>query len=126
MTADWFKDAKMPSVNSFDDLKSRCKDKKHLIIDYFSPNCQYCYVFMPDFNKVYDDLNERYGGEQIDIVKINAWEAPQLSQMFGIPYFPFFVYVEPGSETCQAKSYFNKQPRNYENMMAWIMETIGD
>jgi thiol-disulfide isomerase/thioredoxin len=79
MTADWFKDAKMPSVTSFEDLKERCKNKKHLIIDYFSPNCHYCYTFMPDFNKIYDDLNERYGPEQIDIIKINGWEAPQLT-----------------------------------------------
>jgi hypothetical protein len=34
---------------------------------------------MPEFNKIYDDLNERYGPEQIDIIKINGWEAPQLT-----------------------------------------------
>ena len=63
MTSDWFKDARMPSIDSYEVLKEMCKDKRHLIIEFFSPNCQYCYIFMPDFNKIYDEMNERYGSD---------------------------------------------------------------
>ena len=55
---------------------------------------------MPEFNRVYDDLLERFGADQIDIVKLNGFEMPHIAQQFGIPYYPFFIYVAPGTESC--------------------------
>jgi thiol-disulfide isomerase/thioredoxin len=77
-----------------------CASGRHIVLDFYSPQCRYCYEFMPEFNRVYDFMMEKYGNEQIVIFKVNGWESPQISQAFGIPYYPFFLYVAPNTPNC--------------------------
>jgi hypothetical protein len=75
---------------------------------------------MDEFNRVYDYMEATYGLDQVVIFKINGWETPILAQAFRVPYYPFFLYIAPNTPTCSPASYFNRDPRNYDNMIAWM------
>lgn len=123
MEEKWWTKAKMPSVFSMKEFKtllnSKSKDK-HIFVEFYSPNCFYCYQFMNDFNNLYDYLMSTYGKEQVEVYKINGYDVPDGTQFFQIPYFPYFLYFKPNSGGT-ITSRFLEYERTYDSMKRWML-----
>lgn len=52
---------------------------------------------MEDWNRISDDMLEWYGSEHVAFVKIDGNRVPQLSQKYGIMYFPHVNALKPHS-----------------------------
>jgi hypothetical protein len=122
---DWFNRAEMPKVTSRDQFYALFEAKKHIFIEFFSPSCRYCALFLDEFNRIYHYMQDTY--EQVEIYSLNGAEFPDLVSRHAVPYFPYFVYIAPflgeGPAPKNFASRFLNQPRNYQSMIGWMVSS---
>ena len=66
LPADWHLKAKMKSIESTDEINLLLEgpDKeKHVFIEFYTMYCKFCYMFVDDYNKVYDFFMDNFGEE---------------------------------------------------------------
>lgn len=89
--------------STFDRLTQRADDA--LVIAYFwGPDCPNCEVFAADVPGLLPDLPP---GAQV--LKINAYEQPELARRFGLFGVPAFVLFKGGRKLGMMRQYYGKQ-----------------
>eukprot|EP00347_Sterkiella_histriomuscorum_P018627 403344797 len=124
---DWYKNAQMPHIDSREKFYDLFKQPKHVFVEFFSPQCRYCALFLDDFNKLYHHLIDTYGEEQVAVYTLNGWEFQDIVQQVRVPYYPFFVYIAPNNEAPvegQQKFMISgvfQEDRTYDIMLNWML-----
>ncbi len=71
----WWDDTVAPDLFNWEELRHVVtgdgKDK-HIFIDFFSPNCKFCFWTQSEFNHVYETLMAEYGEDKLAIYKVNG------------------------------------------------------
>lgn len=67
------------------------KDHKLLMIDFWAPWCQPCFVFAPILEKVAEDLKDKF-----TLAKVNLDEAPMTAQKLNIDKIPTIIFFKKG------------------------------
>ena len=115
----------MPHITSREQFYSLFEAKKHVFIEFFSPGCKFCALFLDEFNRIYHHMQDTYGDEQVQIFTLNGNQFPDLVQKHAIQYYPYFVYIAPykgeGAAPHNIANRFLNQDRNYNNMINWMV-----
>ena len=70
----WELKVRLPEIDGpqeFEAILTEHSDK-HIFVDFFTPGCVYCYKVSEDLNKVFDEIKEEYGDDQIIMFKANG------------------------------------------------------
>jgi hypothetical protein len=51
---------------------------KHLFVEFYTFNCRFCQMFLPEYNRIYDYFMETYGHDQVEMVKVDGYLVPSL------------------------------------------------
>ena len=108
----WWLDAKGLTVHSAEELDELIakNPKAHILVDFYMQQCYWCQKFMPEWNKLYEDLQS----ESLIFVKVDGPKNPYLAQEFGVSSYPSFVLVQ-GTEYTKFTG-----ERSYATMKAWL------
>ena len=108
----WWLDAKGFTVHSaeeLDDLIAK-NPKAHILVDFYMQQCYWCQKFMPEWNRLFEQLSS----ENLIFVKVDGPKNPYLAQEFGVSSYPSFVLVH-GTQYSQFSG-----ERTFANMKAWL------
>lgn len=64
-----------------------------------------------------------FGKDKVTFLKVDGNLVPALTRLYGVPYYPYFVYIAPHNDG-EVKSIFNKTPRDYDNFKTWMLESL--
>ena len=86
----------MQQLNQSEFEKRVLADKEHILVDFFSPTCQPCRMLD---NKVFPQLTD------LNIVKVNAVDCPELAQKYKINAVPALIMFKNGEEVSRKLGY---------------------
>ncbi|CDW79110.1 protein disulfide [Stylonychia lemnae] len=111
------------SQEYFDLLGGEGKNK-FVFIDFYMEYCSWCYYILADFNQLIEDMNEWYGEEKVEFIKVDGNKIKKLQELYKVPSYPYFVAVVPGTNG-KTYSAFKYQPRNYDTLKKWMLEVMA-
>jgi thiol-disulfide isomerase/thioredoxin len=88
----------------------------HYVVEFFGEHCVYCQKFLPDWNRLAQEYNDK---SNIKISTINADKERSAIAKFGINAYPTLVYFPPGKSMYK---YTFSEHRNYQNVKDWILK----
>ena len=94
-----------------------------VIIDFFMPQCGYCVKFMPDWNRVVEDMKAELG-DKIQFLKVDGTDDRHTADRYDIESFPSFVALVPGTNGDEWVEW-HPVARNYANMKKWIKALLN-
>jgi protein disulfide-isomerase A1 len=107
-----------PSVTelNIDTFKYFIEENDFVMVMFYSPWCQQCKTFMPEFNKMGKKLAKQ--GINIKLAKVNAPEQKILSEQHDVVGYPTLIFFSNG------KSFEYRGGRTQESMMYWMKNKI--
>lgn len=103
----------------FQDVVDAASDSL-IVVDFFMPNCTYCVKFMPEWNRLVEDLGTEYG-ERIKFLKVDGTSDRYTASRYDVHSFPTFIILEPGTHGETFTTFSSNTQRNYANMKRWIL-----
>ena len=99
-------------IESFD-------DDVLVIVDFFMEYCPYCIKFEPHWNRIVDEMKEKYG-DQIQFLLVDGKKRDKATaSRYGVEGFPEFISLEPGSKGEKFHTW-TPHHRTYQGMSTWI------
>lgn len=96
-------DVQQATPQSFDELISGGDE---LVVAYFwGPECPNCEIFARDFPELLAGLPAGL----VRIVKVNAYEYPELARRFGLYGIPAFVLFKGGKKLGMMRQYYGRE-----------------
>ena len=120
MSGEWYKQAKgkhLQGKEVFQDYLHERTDK-FIVVDFYMPQCGWCEKFMPEWNRVVQELTVSTNGD-VKFVKVDGTTDRGVASHFGVESFPTFVIIPPGSEGVDYQTWKTRD-RTYDGMMKWI------
>ena len=68
-------------------------------------NCYWCFEFQPDWNQLVQDIQELYGADKVEFLKVDGTQLYEISHKYNIQSYPSFIYIMPKTKGMQAKQF---------------------
>ena len=120
MQHEWWKNASgimTHDSDEFQKLVDEAGSEKLVIVDFFMPQCGYCVKFMPDWNRVVEDIKAEFG-DKVQFLKVDGIHDRYTSDRYDVNSFPSFIALEPGSHGDKWTDFHAN--RTHSNMKRWI------
>jgi thiol-disulfide isomerase/thioredoxin len=96
-------DVQQATPDTFDQL---IQGDEELVVAYFwGPECPNCEIFARDFPGLLAEL----APARVRVVKVNAYEHPELARRFGIFGIPSFVLFKGGTRLGMMRQYYGRE-----------------
>lgn len=120
----WWRTSKV-----FDLTKANYKEHigkdKHIVIDFYSPNCHFCHLMFNEWEGVWEYYNSpesTWFTPNLLITRVNAAAEPLLKTQFSIMVFPSIVFIPAGKDTVSAIFQGNRLKTPF---LRWIDEQVA-
>lgn len=126
MDRDWWKKASGTMTHGhkeYEEQVAKYNKDTIVIVDFFMPQCGYCVKFMPDWNRVVEDMKAELG-DKIQFLKVDGTSDRHTADRYDIESFPSFVALVPGTNGDEWVEW-HPVARNYANMKKWIKALLG-
>ena len=89
---------------TFDTLTFDQRDKL-VVVDFWGPGCPNCDVFAADAPKLLAGLP----ADKVQVVKVNAYEHPELARRFALVGIPTFLLIKDGRLIGRMSQYYGRE-----------------